>query len=170
MASLFYGEAAFRRHRPDFGWWDSLGLIEPRLWAATFWLMLLVSSQYPLVNIQIAIENGPVEIVDFPMKNGWIFPVRKMLVSSPGRVAMGWQVTLATMQKQKRIESMDMYPILWKAKSRILKLAGIYWLVLWNMNFMTFHEYWECHNPKWLKPPTSLHKNRQILQGLLNVP
>ena len=21
-------------------------------------------------------ENGPVEIVDFPMKNGWIFPVR----------------------------------------------------------------------------------------------
>jgi len=25
---------------------------------------------YPLVNIQKAIENGPVEIVDFPMKNG----------------------------------------------------------------------------------------------------
>ena len=22
----------------------------------------------------VAIENGPVEIVDFPMKNGWIFP------------------------------------------------------------------------------------------------
>ena len=26
--------------------------------------------------LQFAIENGPVEIVDFPIKNGWIFPVR----------------------------------------------------------------------------------------------
>ena len=25
---------------------------------------------YPLVNIQIAIEHGPVEIVDFPIKHG----------------------------------------------------------------------------------------------------
>jgi len=25
---------------------------------------------YPLVNIQKAIENGPVEIVDFPVENG----------------------------------------------------------------------------------------------------
>ena len=25
---------------------------------------------YPLVNTQIAIENGPVEIVSFPIKNG----------------------------------------------------------------------------------------------------
>ena len=29
---------------------------------------------YPLVMTNIAIENGPVEIVDFPIKNGWIFP------------------------------------------------------------------------------------------------
>ena len=28
---------------------------------------------YPLVNIQKAIENGPIEIVDFPMKNGGSF-------------------------------------------------------------------------------------------------
>ena len=28
---------------------------------------------YPLVNIQKAIENGPVEIVDFPMNNGGSF-------------------------------------------------------------------------------------------------
>ena len=28
---------------------------------------------YPLVNLQKAIENGPVEIVDFPMKNGGSF-------------------------------------------------------------------------------------------------
>ena len=28
---------------------------------------------YPLVNIQIAMENGPVEIVDFPIKNGGSF-------------------------------------------------------------------------------------------------
>ena len=28
---------------------------------------------YPLVNIQKAIENGPVEIVDFPIKNGGSF-------------------------------------------------------------------------------------------------
>ena len=27
-------------------------------------------SGYPLVNIQKAIEHGPVEIVDFPIKNG----------------------------------------------------------------------------------------------------
>ena len=27
-------------------------------------------ARYPLVNLQKAIENGPVEIVDFPIKNG----------------------------------------------------------------------------------------------------
>ena len=33
---------------------------------------------YPLVNIQKAMENGPVEIVDFPMKNGGSvdFPIK----------------------------------------------------------------------------------------------
>ena len=32
---------------------------------------------YPLVICYIAIENGPVEIVDLPMKIAWwIFPVR----------------------------------------------------------------------------------------------
>ena len=37
---------------------------------------------YPLVNIEKAIENGPVEIVDFPMKIAWwIFPWQT--VSSP---------------------------------------------------------------------------------------
>ena len=35
---------------------------------------------YPLVNIQKAIENGPVEIVDFPIKNGGSF---HCYVSSP---------------------------------------------------------------------------------------
>ena len=30
-------------------------------------------TSYPLVMTNIAIENGPVEIVSFPMKNGWIF-------------------------------------------------------------------------------------------------
>ena len=29
---------------------------------------------YPLVNIQKAIEDGPVEIVDFPARKCWIFP------------------------------------------------------------------------------------------------
>ena len=29
----------------------------------------MVEQWYPLVNIQKAIENGPVEIVDLPMKN-----------------------------------------------------------------------------------------------------
>ena len=28
---------------------------------------------YPLVNVYIARENGPVEIVDLPIKHGWIF-------------------------------------------------------------------------------------------------
>jgi hypothetical protein len=32
-----------------------------------------MQTSYPLVNIQKAIENGPVEIVDLPIKNGWIF-------------------------------------------------------------------------------------------------
>ena len=31
------------------------------------------SLDYPLVMTNIAIENGPVEIVDFPMKNGGSF-------------------------------------------------------------------------------------------------
>ena len=35
---------------------------------------------YPLVNIQKAMENGPAEIVDFPIKNGGIF---HCYVSSP---------------------------------------------------------------------------------------
>ena len=30
---------------------------------------------YPLVNIQKAIENGPVEIVDLPIKNGGSFHI-----------------------------------------------------------------------------------------------
>ena len=30
----------------------------------------LIALNYPLVNIQKAIENGPVEIVDLPIKNG----------------------------------------------------------------------------------------------------
>ena len=37
--------------------------------------MYFVSSffRYPLVNTQKTIENGPVEIVEFPMKNGGSF-------------------------------------------------------------------------------------------------
>ena len=31
------------------------------------------TEKFPLVNVYIAIENGPVEIVDFPMKNGGSF-------------------------------------------------------------------------------------------------
>ena len=35
------------------------------------WKMILTYKNiYPLVNILKAIENGPVEIVDFPIKNG----------------------------------------------------------------------------------------------------
>ena len=30
--------------------------------------------------LQFAIENGPVEIVDFPIKNGWIFPTSYVTV------------------------------------------------------------------------------------------
>ena len=32
-------------------------------------LKIKTTNQYPLVNIQKAMENGPVEIVDFPIKN-----------------------------------------------------------------------------------------------------
>jgi len=37
-----------------------------------------ITMDYPLVNIQKAMENGPVEIVDFPMKNGGSvdFPIK----------------------------------------------------------------------------------------------
>ena len=38
-----------------------------------------LTNQYPLVNIQKAIENGPVEIVDFPINSMVIFH-SKMLV------------------------------------------------------------------------------------------
>ena len=38
------------------------------------------SKLYPLVNVYIAMENGPVEIVDFPIKNGGSF---HCYVSSP---------------------------------------------------------------------------------------
>ena len=35
-----------------------------------------INGIYPLVNIQKAIENGPVEIVDFfPLIAWWIFPL-----------------------------------------------------------------------------------------------
>ena len=38
-------------------------------------------SRYPLVMSDIAIENGPVEIVDeFPAIKWWIFPVRYVKV------------------------------------------------------------------------------------------
>ena len=33
-------------------------------------MILTYKNIYPLVNILKAIENGPVEIVDFPIKNG----------------------------------------------------------------------------------------------------
>ena len=32
--------------------------------------------EIPSGYVKIAIENGPVEIVDFPIEHGWIFPVR----------------------------------------------------------------------------------------------
>ena len=38
---------------------------------------------YPLVMTNVAIENGPVEIVDFPIKNGGSFH-SKMLVYQAG--------------------------------------------------------------------------------------
>ena len=44
------------------------------------WPGMMLGCPYPLVNIQKAIENGPVEIVDFPIKNG-DFPWQN--VSSP---------------------------------------------------------------------------------------
>ena len=46
---------------------------------------------YPLVNIQKAIENGPVEIVDFPMKNG-DFPLQN--VSSPNDIGKGYLISI----------------------------------------------------------------------------
>ena len=34
------------------------------------WFMIFFYPHYPLVNVYIAIENGPVEIVDLPIKHG----------------------------------------------------------------------------------------------------
>ena len=46
---------------------------------------------YPLVNIQTAIENGPIEIVDFPMKNGGSFHsflyVHQRVIYFPGQTS-----------------------------------------------------------------------------------
>ena len=53
-------------------------------------LLLANLTTYPLVNIQKAMENGPVEIVDFPMKN-CDFPL--LFVGSPeGNNFLTWQV------------------------------------------------------------------------------
>ena len=47
---------------------------------------------------------------------------------------------------------------------RIICAESYIWLVVWNMHFMTFPSYWECHHPNWLSyfseglvgiPPTS---------------
>ena len=40
----------------------------------------VIFDEYTVVNIQKAIENGPVKKVDLPMKNGWNFQFA-MLVS-----------------------------------------------------------------------------------------
>ena len=29
------------------------------------------------------------------------------------------------------------------------RIGVLYWLVVWNMNFMTFPSYWEFHHPSW---------------------
>ena len=41
---------------------------------------------YPLVNLQKAMENGPIEIVDFPMKNDHFHSY----VSSPEGIQIGY--------------------------------------------------------------------------------
>ena len=49
-----------------------------RLWVKIGYpIRWLIPNMYPLVNIQIAIENGPVEIVDLPIKHG-DFPYVKL--------------------------------------------------------------------------------------------
>jgi len=41
------------------------------------WCRISLAPEYPAwVNIQKATWKMAIEIVDFPMKNGWIFPVR----------------------------------------------------------------------------------------------
>ena len=46
----------------------------------------VIQQCYPLVMSNIAIENGPVEIVDLLIKTGWIFPVRYVNVYQAGYV------------------------------------------------------------------------------------
>ena len=54
------------------------GLSTIRLWVKIGYpIRWLIPNMYPLVNIQIAIENGPVEIVDLPIKHG-DFPYVKL--------------------------------------------------------------------------------------------
>ena len=48
----------------------------------------ITKKQYPLVNIQKAIENGPVERVDLPSYKMVIFP--SFFVCLPGRVLWSW--------------------------------------------------------------------------------
>ena len=54
--------------RPDYGaeHHESLGSNWPILVIAQ--IQVPDSSSYPLVNVYIAIEHGPVEVVDFPIK------------------------------------------------------------------------------------------------------
>ena len=33
-----------------------------------------------------------------------------------------------------------------------IRTISVIWLVVWNMAFMTFPAYWECHHPNWRTP------------------
>jgi len=36
--------------------------------------------------------------------------------------------------------------------SSVFNVSWIFWLVVWNMTFMTSHNIWECHHPNWRSP------------------
>ena len=64
------------RHDEKMGQWSWIVILAVKPWERWWWMDWCRASS--IINRQffwIAIENGPVEIVDFPMKKGGIFPM-----------------------------------------------------------------------------------------------
>ena len=69
----------------------------------------------------VAIDH---QMLGFP---GWAIPVQpKMGCTIPSRDTVGWTPRCHPRWSGQHV-----------------------WLVVWNMAFMTFHSYWECHHPNW---------------------
>ena len=74
----------------------------------------------------------------------------------------------------KHVKNLESQTPLWKKNSfcRLVMICHDYcshwliwliWLVVWNIAFMTFPSYWECHHPNWLTPSFFRGENCRIV-------